>query len=403
VRGVKGAEPVKLPGALIVTRSGRLDAVGTAQHPIRFTTTVAADAAAPGSWGGLMLLGRAKVNAPADFEASGKPAGEVYAEALPRTELGLYGWPSSEEDGAGGAPAQPDDDYESWSCGTLRYVRIDFAGFKAGSTKELNGLTLGGCGTNTVIDHVQVHRSSDDGIEIFGGSVNLKHIVLTGNQDDSLDWDQGWRGKAQFVAIQSHDDADTGDSCGIEADGYATPDAPAGLPSAPRIWNMTLILSKTTQRGIRFRDGTQAFVGNAILAAHAQGVAKGLIDVDHVRTADHLAAGSLVVEHSIFRGSWPAAGQADTLGTVYLEQDFFTGTGPGATGNDVIASASDLWLNAFNAAAPEWVPGATSAAKDDAVAPSDTDGSTFFDPTASYRGAFKPGGDDWTAGWTSYP
>ena len=91
------------------------------------------------------------------------------------------------------------------------------------------------------------------------------------------------------------------------------------------------------------------------------------------------------------------------VGTVYLEQDFFTGTGPGATGNDVIASASDLWLNAFNVSTPEWVPGATSAAKDDAIAPSDTDGSTFFDTTATYRGAFKPGGDDWTAGWTSYP
>jgi hypothetical protein len=403
VRGVKGNEPLKFPGALIVTRSGRLEAVGTERRPIRFTTALPAQDAAPGSWGGLMLLGRAAVNVPADFEASGKRAGEVYAEALLRTELGLYGWPSSGEGGAGGGPAAPDEDYESWSCGTLKYVRIEFAGFKAGSTKELNGLTLGGCGSGTVIEHVQVHRSSDDGVEIFGGSVNLKHIVLTGNQDDSLDWDQGWRGKAQFVAIQSHDDADTGDSCGIEADGYATPDAPVGLPSAPRIWNLTLILSKNTQRGIRFRDGTQAFVGNAILAADAQGVAKGLIDIDHVRTADHLAAGSLVVQHSIFRGSWPAAGQADTLGTVYLEQDFFTGNGPSATGNDVIVSASDLWLNAFNASAPEWVPGATSAAKDDAVAPSDTDGSTFFDTTASYRGAFKPGGGDWTAGWTSYP
>jgi hypothetical protein len=417
VRGVKGAEPVKLPGALIVTRSGRLDAVGTKERPIVFTTSLPAAERAPGSWGGLMLLGRAPVNAPENFETSGKPAGEAYAEALARTELGLYGWSGGGDGeggaggngaggagGAGGASGASGEsaDYSSWSCGTLKYARIDFAGFKAGSSKELNGLTLGGCGSDTVVEHVQVHRSSDDGVEIFGGSVNLSHIVLTGNQDDALDWDQGWRGKAQFVAVQTHDDADSGDSCGIEADGYATPDAPVGLPSAPRISNLTLILSKNTQRGIRFRDGTQAFVQNAILAAHAAGVPKGLIDIDHVLTADYLAKDKLLVEHSIFRGIWPTSGQADSRGTTYLEQDHFTGSGDGATGNDVIAAASELWLNAFNTAAPEWVPAASSAASTGAATPSNIDGEDFFDESAAYRGAFEPGGDDWTAGWTKY-
>jgi hypothetical protein len=411
IRGVKGTEGVKLPGALIVTRSARLDAVGTADKPIVFTTSEPAASAGPGSWGGLMLLGRATVNAPANFEESQKPAGEVYAEALPKTPLGLYGWPKREDgggaDGSGGAAGSDGgahaEELESWSCGTLRYARINFAGFKAGSTKELNGLTIGGCGSDTVIDHVQVHRSSDDGIEIFGGNVNLSHIVLTGNQDDSLDWDQGWRGKAQFVAIQTHDDADSADSCGIEADGYATPAAPTGEPSAPRLFNLSLILSKSTQRGLRLRDGTQAFVGNALLVSHAMGVPQGLIDVDGVSTADALAAGKLVVTHSVFRGVWPAVGQADSLGTVYLEQDHFTGSGAGSEGNDVISAAGELWLNAFNTSAPEWVPGASTVAAEHAVAPSDLDGSDFFDVAAAYRGAFAPGGQDWTAGWTSYP
>lgn len=413
VRGLKGVG-VKLPGALIITRSGKIDAVGTHEKPITFTTAEPQDQWGPGAWGGLVLLGRAPVNAPANFETSALPAGEVYTEALPRNELSVYG--SAEEGGggaggaagtssggAGGAGAADAGDYANWNCGTVKYARVDFAGFKAGSTKELNGITLAGCGSDTVIDHVQVHRCSDDGIEVFGGSPNFSHIVLTGNQDDQFDWDQGFRGKVQFMAIQVHDDADNADSCGFEADGYATPDAPLGLPSAPRIWNVTMIASKVTQRGARFRDGTQAFVSNAILVAHTDGVPKGLIDVDHVLTADYLAAGKLIVQHSIFSGGWPALGQADSQGTVYLEEDYFTGSGLGATGNDVISAASELWLNAFNVAQPDWVPAAGSLAAQGGATPSDVDGVTFFDSTANYRGAFKPGGEDWTAGWTSYP
>lgn len=419
VRGLKGVEPVKLPGALIITRSGRIDAVGTREQPITFTTAEPRDKWAPGAWGGLVLLGRAAVNAPANFESSGLPQGEVYAEALPRSDLAVYGSAqtvdgaagaggaggegANEAGGAGGASPEREAAREAWNCGALKYVRVVFAGFKAGSSKELNGITLGGCGSETMLDHVQVHRCSDDGIEIFGGAPKLSHVVLTGNQDDQFDWDQGFRGKAQFMALQVHDDADNADSCGVEADGYATPDAPVGLPSAPRIWNLTLIASKITQRGIRFRDGTQGFLGNAILATETGGVPKGLIDIDHVLTADYLGQGKLVVRNSIFGGSWPASGQADSLGAVYLEQDYFTGGGPGATGNSVVATASELWLDAFNASQPEWVPRLGSIAAQSGATPSDIDGSKFFDETATYRGAFQPGGEDWTVGWTTYP
>lgn len=404
VRGLKGNEPIKLPGALIVTRSGRLDAIGTADEPITFTSAEATADLAPGAWGGVVLLGRAPVNSPANFEDGGLPAGEVYAEALPKSELGIYGSPAAGGEGGGGAGgAGGNEDYSDWDCGELKYVRVFFPGFKAGSTKELNGITLAGCGTQTALDFVQVHRSSDDGIEVFGGAPHLSHIVLTGNQDDQLDWDQGFRGKAQFVAIQVYDDADTADSCGIEADGYATPAAPVGLPSAPRIWNLTLKASKVTQRGIRFRDGTQGFIGNSILVSHAEGVSKGLIDIDLPLTADHLLAGTLAVRNTVLRGVWPTSGQADSQGTVTLEQDYFIGSGPGAVGNTAIASASELWLDPFNLAAPEWQPIAASVAAQGAVAPSDVDGSTFFDTSATYRGAVKPGGPDWTAGWTSYP
>jgi hypothetical protein len=356
------------------------------------------------------MLGRAPVNVPANFENLGLPAGEVFAEALPKNELGIYGSPAVDDGaggagggGAGGAPSEQLEDNAAWNCGVVRFARVLFAGFTVGSGKELNGITLAGCGSETVIDHVQVHRCSDDGIEIFAGSPKLSYVVLTGNQDDQLDWDQGFRGKVQFLAMQVHDDSDQAESCGIEADGYATPNAPVGLPSAPELWNMTMIASKTTARGVRFRDGTQGFLGNSLLVAHADGAKSGLIDIDHPLTADHLAAGKLRVEHSIFRGSWPAVPQADSLGNEYREEDYFTGNGLGATGNDVIAAASELWLNAFNQAAPEWIPAVASLAASGGVAPSDGDGENFFDDTATYRGAFEPGGEDWTAGWTIYP
>lgn len=407
VRGLKGQEPIKLPGALIVTRSGRLEAVGEPDAPITFTTAEPEAGWGPGAWGGVVLLGRAPINAPANFEDGGLPAGEAYAEALPKSELGVYGAPHEGQGGGGGegggGGGAGGEDYSSWDCGTLKYVRVFFAGFKAGSAKELNGITLAGCGTRTSLEYVQVHRSSDDGIEVFGGAPHLSHVVLTGNQDDQLDWDQGFRGKAQFVAIQVYDDADSADSCGIEADGYATPAAPEGRPSAPRLWNLTLKASKATQRGVRFRDGTGGLIGNAILASHAEGVPKGLIDVDLPLTADQLLAGELAVRNTLLRGTWPTAGQVDSGGLLIVEQDYFLGVGPGAVGNVSVSSASELWQDPFRVASPEWVPLSTSAAAEGAAAPSDVDGSSFFDTSATYRGAFEPGGRDWTAGWTSYP
>lgn len=401
VQGVRGIEGAKLPGALIVTQTALLDAVGSEDRPIVFTT-VEADPV-PGDWGGVMMLGRAPTNAPENFEASEKPAGEVYAEALPRSAFSLYGGPRDTGAAGAGGAAGGGEELWDWDCGKLQYVRIEFAGFKALTSKELNGLTIGACGSKTLIDHVQVHRSSDDGIEIFGGSVNISHVVLTGNQDDALDWDQGWRGKAQFVAIQTHDDVDPADSCGVEGDGYTKPPEFAFQPSAPQIWNLTLIASKATTRGARFREGTQVIFGNVVLAAHAQGVSQGLIDIDDAVTADHLKDDTLLVTNGIFRGSWPASGQMDSEGTTFIEEDHFTNGGPSSAGNTKISAASELFLDPFNFGAPTWVPAATSAAAENAAVPKDKDGGDFFDVDAEYRGAFEPGGEDWTSGWTAYP
>jgi hypothetical protein len=87
------------------------------------------------------------------------------------------------------------------NSGSLRYVRVQHSGFQILPNQELNGITLAGVGTGTAIDYVQVHNSSDDGIEWFGGTVNAKHLVLTGEDDDNIDTDHGFDGAIQFVIV----------------------------------------------------------------------------------------------------------------------------------------------------------------------------------------------------------
>src|SRR3546814_8692170 len=90
-------------------------------------------------------------------------------------------------------------------------VQIRYSGFVLSVGKELHWLTPSRIGTGTQLDHIQIHNSSDDGIEIFGGSTHLKYLVLTGNEDDNLDTDVGFRGTAQFVIAAQREGDNIGD------------------------------------------------------------------------------------------------------------------------------------------------------------------------------------------------
>src|SRR5690606_25198082 len=166
--------------ALVISRDAKIHAKGTAEAPIVMTSAKVEGERTPGDWGGLVVLGRAAINS---------AGGEQQVEGFPaNTPSTLFG---------GGA--NPDDAHD---CGVMEYLRIEFAGYILAGDNETNGPTLAGCGTDTVVNHVHVHMGSDDGVEIFGGSVNIRNIVISRVQDDSLDWDLGWTGKAQFVVIQ---------------------------------------------------------------------------------------------------------------------------------------------------------------------------------------------------------
>ncbi|MBK7860890.1 MAG: hypothetical protein IPJ65_20255 [Archangiaceae bacterium] len=352
--------------ALIVTRDGRLHAEGTREKPIVFTSSAPEGSRDTENWGGLVLNGRARINV---------TGGENNSEGVADEPRNKYGG--------------TDDTHE---CGVLKYVRVEFAGRPLTMDNELNGITLNGCGSKTLLDFVQVHRGKDDGIELFGGTANLKHIVLTGSDDDGLDWDQGWSGKVQFLVVQQL--AGYGNH-GIEADNNRTNHDL--LPrSAPTLYNVTLVgrnpdttPSEGPSRGIIFREGTAGVLANAIVTNFTSA---GLI-VDKASTAGQWSSGALKVQNSIFWNN-PNVGW----------QNFMLMPDNGFDEADALSAVAlanrqvDPQLTAPTAAVPSWAPKSGSPALSGAATPPD-DG--FFDPAATFVGAV--GADDWTSGWTVMP
>jgi hypothetical protein len=355
--------------ALIVTRGSQLSAEGTAEQPIVFTSARRVGSRAPQDWGGVALLGSATVN-----------VAEPLLEGI-------------EALGDRGAYGGSDD---ASSCGSLKYVRIEFSGFEFSTDNELQALTLAGCGSGTTIDYVQAHRSSDDGFEVFGGKVDIRHAVLSNNQDDSLDWDFGWTGRAQFIVVR-HDESQS--DSGFEADN-GDPSTAATPRSEPNIYNVTLVGSAgSTSPGVVLRRGTWGAIHNAIITGFpVSGV--DIRDTFSVEGTEE-APPRLLVANSIFF-------QTGAGGTEYGDAD-----GEGADddddGFDEAAYLADaqfanqlgvdpLLPDAANVTAPNLVPPANSPAATGGATPP-----AGLDTSATYIGAFQPGGPDWSAGWTSFP
>jgi hypothetical protein len=215
--------------ALIVTRGAKLNAIGTATNPIVFTSKNAAGSRNRGDWGGILLLGKGRYNV---------NNGEQYIEGVSQTEETKYG--------GGLSPVNNDN------SGTLKYVRIEFAGYVFSENNELNGLTMGGVGSGTTIDYVQVSYSNDDSFEWFGGSVNCKHLVAFAGLDDDFDTDNGYNGNVQFgLSIKDPSGFDISTSESFESDngnpgtatGNATTDA----------WKTSAIFTNFTCLGPVFR------------------------------------------------------------------------------------------------------------------------------------------------------
>lgn len=346
---------------MVVNRGARINAVGTATQPIIFTSRqnvlgTATDASS-GQWGGLVLLGRAPVS---DCNASGNPdtdGGTANCERI------LEG--TTDVRFGGAQPAE--------SSGTLRYMQIRYSGFELAPGNELQGLTLGGVGSGTDISFVQVHNSSDDGIEVFGGRSNMKRLVLTGAEDDSLDTDVGYKGFIQYlIAVQRS----VGDRL-LEIDSTGNVDR---LPRQNvRLANFTLVGNNGT-RGVTLHGGADySFINGTIRGA------TNCIDIDNAQTV--------------------ATTGTDEAGPPVFRSVYLTCTNPFEDDSDVTAAAiGALFATGTNnntAAGTSTLAGVfTNGANETAVTPFDAKTINAYFDTTTYIGAVKDANDTWYRGWT---
>ena len=245
-------------GTLIITRGAKLNAQGTVSQPIVFTSNEAVGNRNEGDWGGVVLLGLARNN---------QPGGVANIEGIVATTDTQYG----------GA-------FDNDNSGTIKYVRIEFAGIALEPNKEVNGITFGSVGSATTVDYVQVSHSGDDSFEWFGGTVNCKHIIAYRGLDDDFDTDFGYRGKVQFaLSIRDKDVSDApGDSNAFECDNDAN-GTTATPKTRPIFSNVTLVgpkgngsitlpVGEKFEKAFRLRRNSAVSVLNSLVTGWEKGL-----------------------------------------------------------------------------------------------------------------------------------
>ena len=362
-------------GTLIINRGAKIFAEGTANNPVIFTSQRPPGQRGPGDWGGIIFAGNASINTPGGTATIEGGTGTVY--------------------GGGATPNDADN------SGVLRYVRIEFPGIAFLPDNEINGLTMGGVGSGTTIEYVQVSYCGDDAFEWFGGTVNTKYLIAFKPVDDYYDTDFGFRGKMQFgVGVADPNIADISGSNGFESDNDAT--GTFNVPRTQPIFsNYTMIgpmpdtsaaANANHRRGIHLRRSTLTSIYNSIFIGYRTGA---LLDGANVATAS--TGDSLQIRNSIWGGMRFANGVTTTIGTFDAEAWYMTA----AYDNRRYVQPSEVQLtDPFNLTNPNPVPQAGSPALSGASFTNTRLQDAFFTPT-TYVGAFGTGAR-WDAGWTNY-
>jgi hypothetical protein len=353
--------------AVIIEQGAKIMAVGTPEEPIVFTSNKPAGSRARGDWGGVVLNGYAPIN---------NTGGDCTVPAVGEAGMGVYGG------------CNPHD-----SSGILRYVRIEYGGFRMDGENEFNALTLQGVGDETIIEYVQCDQNDDDGIEFFGGTANARNILNSRCADDHFDWTNGYMGKAQFiVAHKADDDGDRG----IEGDNLKS-DNNAQPVSNPTIYNMTLVgnynIPDGGGEGILLRRGTGISMKNSIVTNFQ----KAAVDIDNEATFARINSGNLAVQNCIFYNNLAGA----EFNADETDEPEYT---PPFTTEDVVMNPAnhnsivDPLLNNISIQTPDLRPASYSPALSGATTIS-SDG--FFVENADFIGAFESQ-YDWTKGWSSF-
>jgi hypothetical protein len=372
-------------GTLIITKNGKINAQGTANQPIVFTTDQLPGNRNYGDWGGIVLLGKAPTN-------SFVVVGGTNITGIGVIEGGVNNSAGDGEYGAGAA-SDPED-----SSGVFSYVRIEFPGIAFQPNNEINGLTLGGVGSKTKLDHIQVSYSGDDSYEWFGGTVNAKYLIAYRGWDDDFDTDNGYRGKIQYgIVLRDSAIADISGSNGFESDNDAGGTTTAPFTS-PIFSNMTIVGPKQTstttinanyKRGMHIRRRTKMSLFNSIVMGYPTGLL-----LDGAGCDGYATAGDLEIKNTILAGS----GNNFASVTSYNVSGWF---GTSGFANDSSLSNAGVGLTSpFNYLAPNFAPTTTSPALTGASFTSSTKISDPFFDVVTYQGAV--GATDWTAGWTNF-
>ncbi|MCD7098939.1 hypothetical protein [Stenotrophomonas sp. MMGLT7] len=341
------------PDVLLVQRGSQIHALGTREQPIVFTSRNDLEGnGAKFDWAGVVLMGRAPIN----NCIGGATPGAADCQGAVEGTSNAYG--------GGNDPTD--------SSGEMSYVQIRYSGYVLGAGNELQSLTLVGVGSGTKIDHFQSHYSGDDGIEIFGGTVNLSHIVITEADDDSLDTDWGWSGGVQYGLVVRKTPSVKGvaDSGSI-FEWSALDQTPT---STPKVSNFTVYTTDPTLDSlVKVNQGTNAYVWNSVLvtapASANQKQADVCFDITGTGTGIELLSNHFTCDKRDKNSETTAKVDAATkTGTVF--------------GASTLTSA---YINGQN---------------ENAVTPAAVNAKHGFFDDVDYIGAAKDANDAWWQGWT---
>lgn len=361
-------------GALIIERGAKIMAEGTAAKPIIFTSGKEVGSRNPGDWGGIIILGKAKTNRSTD----------------PLIEGGVNSFYGGTDDND--------------NSGVMRYVRIEFSGIAAAPGSEINGLTLGGVGSGTTLEYIQVVYGNDDAYEFFGGNVNAKYLIAYGTADDDFDFDFGYTGKIQFgVSLRDPLFVDAGDAGnGIECDNDGSGTTATPL-TRPVLSNFTFVgpndaANTATNHNFanRFRRNTRFVLNNSVLI----GWQKGGLSLESNGTYEDFVSATGVSEfknnliHAV-TATYKLGGDVTTADASATAIQ----TKATANGSVLLANATAAMLTSpFNFLTPSFIPTVGSPALTGAAFTGDLAGSFFT--SVAYKGAFST--TDWTSGWAKF-
>jgi len=389
---IKGDKASK--ATLTITRGSKINATGTADKPIVFTSNLAAGARSQGDWGGVILLGKAPVNQGSDV----------------KIEAGLAAPTGKDEKNYiyyGGSDAAD-------NSGVMKYVRIEYGGIAYSVDNEINGLTMGGVGNGTTLEYIQIYRSGDDAFEWFGGTVNAKHLLAVGTWDDDFDTDFGYSGNVQFALAQRVPTvADQSGSNGFESDNNAT--GTDQTPKTSAVFSNVTILGPIQKAGgsfnANFQHGAQVRRNSSIsiLNSVISGFPLAGLYVDDTKvitansTSNNFLSGNAVFENNLVYGSKDAdlkvssATNAAAVSTLIRAKNVFEN---GKYASELFVAPYNFGSDFSNTSnTPNFQVLSGSAAASGASFTNAKVSGSFFEKVA-YKGAF--GTTDWTSGWAHY-